>query len=209
MMGGNLALISNKCLYAVSDGSTNISPPLLINILSFQALAFPGLLLLHSLRILAYLSYPNLPSITIMHSLLIPQHMNAIHFWLSLAVIVMELQESRAENSAMTFDEVSMERSKSFVKALQVYFSVLFVVFIRVGFRSGDLGSRRLTGLWLFSWHWICVGWFMDLPLNVLVLFIISFLLGRGGYILSFACCYLREIRWQAGFNLLIVSSSV
>ncbi|KAL6311616.1 hypothetical protein AAG906_027383 [Vitis piasezkii] len=31
----------------------------------------------------------------------------------------MELQESRAEHPAMTFDEVSMERSKSFVKALQ------------------------------------------------------------------------------------------
>ncbi|RVX09885.1 Protein ABIL1 [Vitis vinifera] len=32
----------------------------------------------------------------------------------------MELQESRAEHPAMTFDEVSMERSKSFVKALQM-----------------------------------------------------------------------------------------
>ncbi|KAJ9681323.1 hypothetical protein PVL29_020282 [Vitis rotundifolia] len=31
----------------------------------------------------------------------------------------MELQESRPEHPAMTFDEVSMERSKSFVKALQ------------------------------------------------------------------------------------------
>lgn len=56
----------------------------------------------------------------------------------------MELQESRAENPAMTFDEVSMERSKSFVKALQVQFSVFFVVFVCVGFRSGDLGFCHL-----------------------------------------------------------------
>ena len=33
---------------------------------------------------------------------------------------VMEVEQSRAVNPAMTFDEVSMERSKNFVKALQV-----------------------------------------------------------------------------------------
>jgi hypothetical protein len=32
----------------------------------------------------------------------------------------MEVDQSRLDNPAMTFDEVSMERSKSFVKALQV-----------------------------------------------------------------------------------------
>lgn len=32
----------------------------------------------------------------------------------------MELEHSRMVNQAMTYDEVSMERSKSFVKALQV-----------------------------------------------------------------------------------------
>ena len=32
----------------------------------------------------------------------------------------MEVEQSRAVNPAMTFDEVSMERSKNFVKALQV-----------------------------------------------------------------------------------------
>jgi hypothetical protein len=31
----------------------------------------------------------------------------------------MEVDQSRLDNPAMTFDEVSMERSKSFVKALQ------------------------------------------------------------------------------------------
>uniref|UniRef100_A0A6N2N2E0 Uncharacterized protein n=1 Tax=Salix viminalis TaxID=40686 RepID=A0A6N2N2E0_SALVM len=31
----------------------------------------------------------------------------------------MELDQTRPENPAMTFDEVSMERSKSFIKALQ------------------------------------------------------------------------------------------
>ena len=56
----------------------------------------------------------------------------------------MELQESRAENSAMTFDEVSMERSKSFVKALQVSVLCFLVVFVSVGFRSGDLGFCHL-----------------------------------------------------------------
>lgn len=34
----------------------------------------------------------------------------------------MEMEQLRPDNRAMTFDEVSMERSKSFVKALQVYF---------------------------------------------------------------------------------------
>lgn len=59
----------------------------------------------------------------------------------------MELQESRGEHPAMTFDEVSMERSKSFVKALQV---PLFLVFVCVGFRSGDLGFCHLIcfGVW-------------------------------------------------------------
>lgn len=32
----------------------------------------------------------------------------------------MEVELPRLDNRAMTFDEVSMERSKSFVKALQV-----------------------------------------------------------------------------------------
>uniref|UniRef100_A0A6N2MDQ2 Protein ABIL1 n=1 Tax=Salix viminalis TaxID=40686 RepID=A0A6N2MDQ2_SALVM len=32
---------------------------------------------------------------------------------------MMELEQTRPENPAMTFDEVSMERSKSFIKALQ------------------------------------------------------------------------------------------
>jgi hypothetical protein len=32
----------------------------------------------------------------------------------------MEVEQARPVNPAMTFDEVSMERSKSFVKALQV-----------------------------------------------------------------------------------------
>ena len=38
----------------------------------------------------------------------------------------METEASVTENPAMTFDEVSMERSKSFVKALQVSFSSIY-----------------------------------------------------------------------------------
>lgn len=38
------------------------------------------------------------------------------------AAAAMETERPRSENPAMTFDEVSMERSKSFVKALQVVF---------------------------------------------------------------------------------------
>lgn len=37
----------------------------------------------------------------------------------------MEVEQPRPVNPAMTFDEVSMERSKSFVKALQVHFLTL------------------------------------------------------------------------------------
>lgn len=36
----------------------------------------------------------------------------------------MEVEEPRPHNAAMTFDEVSMERSKSFIKALQVHLLV-------------------------------------------------------------------------------------
>lgn len=36
----------------------------------------------------------------------------------------MEVEFPRPENPAMTFDEVSMERSKNFVKALQVHFLI-------------------------------------------------------------------------------------
>lgn len=39
----------------------------------------------------------------------------------------MEVEQAKPPNSAMTFDEVSMERSKSFVKALQVNF-VFFAI---------------------------------------------------------------------------------
>jgi hypothetical protein len=39
---------------------------------------------------------------------------------------MMELDQTRPENLAMTFDEVSMERSKSFIKALQVLTTFLY-----------------------------------------------------------------------------------
>lgn len=43
----------------------------------------------------------------------------------------METENSVTDNPAMTFDEVSMERSKSFVKALQVpYSSFSFTFFL-------------------------------------------------------------------------------
>lgn len=51
----------------------------------------------------------------------------------------MELEQSRPVNPAMTFDEVSMERSKSFVKALQVRFSTLPLTCLCV--RGRDFGS--------------------------------------------------------------------
>lgn len=41
---------------------------------------------------------------------------------------MMELEQPRPQSTAMTYDEVSMERSKSFVKALQVIFLCFFVV---------------------------------------------------------------------------------
>lgn len=42
----------------------------------------------------------------------------------------MELEVSRPVNPAMTFDEVSMERSKNFVKALQVRSSLSTFVLV-------------------------------------------------------------------------------
>jgi hypothetical protein len=45
---------------------------------------------------------------------------------------MMELEQTRPENPAMTFDEVSMERSKSFIKALQVLLSCIKIRVISV-----------------------------------------------------------------------------
>lgn len=48
----------------------------------------------------------------------------------------MEVEQLKLENSsAMTFEEVSMERSKSFVKALQVFSSSFS--FVKFDIRSG------------------------------------------------------------------------
>lgn len=44
---------------------------------------------------------------------------------MELVWLEMELEQSGSFNPAMTFDEVSMERSKSFVKALQVFLLTL------------------------------------------------------------------------------------
>lgn len=53
-----------------------------------------------------------------------------------MCVFIMEMEQSRTGSLALTYDEVSMEQSKSFVKALQVvirFFTVYFVI------RSGCL----------------------------------------------------------------------
>lgn len=50
----------------------------------------------------------------------------------------MEVEQLKLGNSpAMTFDEVSMERSKSFVKALQVFASPFSISFAKFEIRSG------------------------------------------------------------------------
>lgn len=52
----------------------------------------------------------------------------------------MELDQLRPDNPAMTFDEASMERSKSFVKALQVLSSnFFFFIFFDLCFGSDSL----------------------------------------------------------------------
>ena len=62
----------------------------------------------------------------------------------------MEVDQPRLENRAMTFDEVSMERSKSFVKALQVLLFFRFFFSVKFGTRSDlflifDLFFRRFS----------------------------------------------------------------
>lgn len=191
-----------------SDVSTNNSyrSQLIFSIL--PNIHFPGIAYT-SLSPDSCLPLPPKPtSIRIVHSLLIPRYINATKFWVLSAFVAMELQVARDENPAMTFDEVSMERSKSFVKALQV--SVLWIFcYIHMrgfqiwwsGFLSFDLFPRLIDfyrmdldcflALHVFGLI-IC---FMNLPMNAfLFFFILCFLLRllmRKCYFLAFACWFL------------------
>ena len=62
---------------------------------------------------------------------------------------VMEVEQSRAVNPAMTFDEVSMERSKNFVKALQVLHPLSLSLRVR---------SEFLLSIWSIL---LCLAFFM------------------------------------------------
>lgn len=65
------------------------------------------------------------------------------------------MQQWRPENPAMTFDEVSMERSKSFVKALQV---PSFSSDLISGFFLSDLNVVRIFSHFLVVWYHVFLG---------------------------------------------------
>lgn len=75
----------------------------------------------------------------------------------------MEVEQARPVNPAMTFDEVSMERSKSFVKALQVqqlsslnlYTNAFADEFI-AGFLGPDLDSCCFIDQFWYAWISLC-----------------------------------------------------
>jgi hypothetical protein len=112
----------------------------------------------------------------------------------------MEVEQVRPVNPAMTFDEVSMERSKSFVKALQVQqlsspylYTNAFVDEFVAGFLGPDLDSCCFIDQFCYSWISFVVRFWAIIFFTFMGLTFITYALFG---------CYERNIRKRKGVEI-------